>query len=176
MTRITIKGQGYGTGDNGGSVTIDRSVPGDLRRAMSGHEWTSFYDKVDEALAPAGLLRQKVIGAQKCFMLIIIIVMIVLFVFTPILSYFEVSSVITLLILIVGGVLFFVIFCGSSMRTRSAVKKLQEIKKKVEQVCEEESRKRSNVSFHFRVSERCCEEFEFSFSYYGINQSLSSSI
>ena len=145
MTRITIKGQGYGTGDNGGSVTIDRSVPGDLRRAMSGHEWTSFYDKVDEALAPAGLLRQKVIGAQKCFMLIIIIM--IVFAFTPILSYFEVSSIITLLILIVGGVLFFVIFCGSSMRTRSAVKKLQEIKRKVEQFVKKRVEK--DQTFHF---------------------------
>ena len=171
MTRITINGQGYGTGDNGGSVTIDRTFPGVLSEAMYEHEWTSFCDKVDEALAPAGQLREKILGFGKWYLLIIS----AMFTITSVSFFLDLNIVPVFVYLIVGGVLALMCVCGSYMHIRSVIKKLQEVKKKVEQVCEEESRKRSNVSFHFRVSERCCEEFEFSFSY-EINQSLSSSI
>ena len=150
MTRITINGQGYGTGDNGGSVTIDRTFPGVLSEAMYEHEWTSFCDKVDEALAPAGQLREKILGFGQWYLLIIS----AMFTITSVSFFLDLNIVPVFVYLIVGGVLALMCVCGSYMHIRSVIKKLQEVKKKVEQVCEEESRKRSNVSFHFRVSEK----------------------
>ena len=126
MTRITLNGQGYGTGDNGGPITIDRTFPGVLGRIMSEHEWTSFCDKIDEALAPAGPLRKKL-----CCYRITLAILLLLFMFLPMYSSFYAAFVVSVSIL--------VSFCMASMRFTSTRKKLQDIKKKVEQLCQQET-------------------------------------
>ena len=152
MTRITINGQEYGTGENVGSLTIDRICPGVLCRAMSEHEWTSFCDKIDETLAPAGPLKQKIRSYGRCDIIIVFanVAMFAVPSFLPV-------NIPDFYYPLAGSISFLTFVWAGCMRYRPA-KKLQKIKKKVEQVCEEESRRKSNVSFHFRVSERCFKE------------------
>ena len=148
MTRITINGQGSGTEDSSGPLTIDRTCPGVLSGFMSEHEWTSFCNKIDEALAPASLLKQK----QDCYGCIFFLLAIA---FIPL---FFVEKYLNLSLFVVA-VSLFVFLCVGLVVNSCVTMKLQEIKKKkVEPVCQEESRKISNVSFHYRVSERYFKE------------------
>ena len=157
MTRINIHGQGYGTGENGNSISIDRTFPGALSGAMSEYEWTSFCDKVDEALAPAGPLRQQILGSGKYGALFLFVAFGV-YALTFSVGFRGGSNLPPFVYPVVGIVFFLVFVCGGCMSFRPIIKKLQEIIKKVELVCEEESRKRSNVSFHLRVSRRYFKE------------------
>ena len=108
---------------------------------MSEYEWTSFCDKIDETLAPAGPLNRKFVRYMK---ILIFVVMASIFICFQKVDLSPLVFVIALLVII--GV--------NKKHLIPALQEFLKVKKKAEQICEEESRKRSNISFHYRVSEK----------------------
>ena len=121
---------------------------------MSEHEWRSFCKKIDKALKPVGPLRQN----QRCYYRIIE-VMVLMLCLTSLFLSTESSTAAPFFVFIVSALVFcFITYMGFT----STKKKLQDVKEKVERICRQESRKKPNVSFHFRVSENMTFKVSFS--------------
>lgn len=149
--RIDLHGQGYTTSYTAnGDVTIDRAFPGLLDGFMSQFEWTTFCDRIDEALRPVSALKKK----MRMYYCLYVLLFVGMSAAIPILAtsdiaYNLVSSAAYVPILVV-------IFCVPMglfyFLARRMTMKAKEILAGVQKVCDEESAKRSNVSFHIRVS------------------------
>ena len=151
MTRININGQGQSV--RGGTIAIDRTFPGELSGAMSEYEWTSFCDKIDEALAPANSHRKIfMIAVFSVFALITIGILSVVF-FGIRSSDDDVGNGIPK-ILGIAIPFFFAIMIVMIIFGCYISSKMRKVIGDADQVCEDESKKRPNVSFHFRVSIR----------------------
>mmetsp|Transcript_15981 Transcript_15981/g.15378 ORF Transcript_15981/g.15378 Transcript_15981/m.15378 type:complete len:223 (+) Transcript_15981:57-725(+) len=136
-TRIELNGQ-----MKIGQIKIERSFPGILNGQMSESEWTNFCDRVDQTLLPIADVRRK----KRKMTLIFILLMVIFF---GVFAIFITGS---------GGISFlpflpvviiapFIINVCFMIRMS---KKARETWTQLKQVCEDESNRRSNVSFHVR--------------------------
>ena len=144
-TRIEINGQGYTTGTTpDGSMKIDRCCPGTLDAVMSESEWTSFCDRVDHKLECLADFKRK---AKKMIFicLVSLIILSVLFVVLPVPGGLSSLYIYIPVSIIVYAILYFYIISPMNRKGNEALNDLK-------QVCDDETKKLPNVSFHLRVS------------------------
>lgn len=147
-TRIELIGQGYTSGSTpDGSIKIERPFPGILNGQISESEWTSFCDRVDQALLPIADMKRKSRKMTLIFYLAFIIFFGVFFAIRFGLGGYY-SSYISYILPAVFIPLFIMNVCFMMRLMKMAGETLTQLK----QVCEDESNRRSNVSFHVRVS------------------------
>jgi len=151
-TQIAIHGQGTGMGPQstpGNAPVIDRSFPGILSGKMSESEWTSFCNDVDKTLEPVGPIKGQIMAKMKmlaCGMF----------------ASFAVIAGITATGALTNSVGFYIypvlffsfplgIFCVSKRAFASVAGELRKVMTDLEEVCERESARRHDVSFHVRA-------------------------
>lgn len=150
-TRIELIGQGYTSGSTpDGSIKIERPFPGILNGQISESEWTSFCDRVDQTLLPIADAKRQ---SRKMKLIYFLLSVILVGVFAIIFFASErrggyYSSYIFYILPAVYIPLFIMNACFMIRLRKKAGETLTQLK----QVCEDESNRRSNVSFHVRVS------------------------
>ncbi len=148
-TRIDILGQRGGIhAQPGKNVIIDRKFPGILNGRMSEFEWTSFCDNVDRAIAPIGPLKTQLSrGAMRGGVL--------MFAFFAVIAVLVTTRVLSDKIHMILPPLFIVFMIVPTVlsfrRFKLVAVQLSKIMADLEAVCQAESDKRSDVSFHVRA-------------------------
>lgn len=142
-TRIELIGQGYTSGSNpDGSIKIERPFPGILNGQISESEWTSFCDRVDHKLERLADFKRK---AKKMIFicLVSLIILSVLFVVLPVPGGLSSLYIYIPVSIIVYAILYFYIISPMNRKGNEALNDLK-------QVCDDETKKIPNVSFHLR--------------------------
>ena len=149
-TRIELIGQGYTSGSTpDGSIKIERPFPGILNGQISESEWTSFCDRVDQALLPIADMKRKSRKMKLIYFLLSVILVGVFFAIIFLVPRGDYYSPYIFYILPAVYIPLFIMNACFMIRLR---KKAGETLTQLKQVCEDESNRRSNVSFHVRVS------------------------
>ena len=148
-TRIELIGQGYTSGSTpDGSIKIERPFPGILNGQISESEWTSFCDRVDQTLLPIADAKRQFRKMKLIYFLLSVILVgvfaIIFFVSRG--RYYSYN-----IFYILPAVIFPLSIINACFMIRLR-KKAGETLTQLKQVCEDESNRRSNVSFHVRVS------------------------
>jgi len=147
--RINLIGQGYTTGHSAdGLIHIDRSMPGILHQHMGQSQWINFCDRVDSTLIELGPVRKKVRNALRISGIISLVL------FGTIAGVFASGVVFragSYYVFPILGVLFAIvptfIYCRMIAPVMTKVRKTLS---DLEIICNEESSKYSNLSFHLR--------------------------
>ena len=149
-TRIELIGQGYTSGSNpDGSIKIERPFPGILNGQISESEWTSFCDRVDQTLLPIADAKRQSRKMKLIYFLLSVILVGVFFAIIFLVPRGDYYSPYIFYILPAVYIPLFIMNACFMIRLR---KKAGETLTQLKQVCEDESNRRSNVSFHVRVS------------------------
>jgi hypothetical protein len=150
-TNTSFKIEFHGQSSFNSKVSIDRSMPAMLSDRMSNHEWIAFCDRVDQALEPIQaikntMLRHSVVSVAVSFGLFILIAVMG---FTGRIVSFSGGGFSPLYIILLVAFIF-VPFALQFYRMRGASRDVTKVYDDLRKVVNEESSKRSDVSFHLK--------------------------